>query len=692
MSGSLIPGSDGSGRTLPWRTIALIGMVLPLLAATVLVWATTGRQDNLDRIPVAVVNNDQIVQDPQPMAAGRALAASLTQPSPDQTNLDWTLADTSDAAAGLKSGRYYAVLTIPPDFSKAILSTGTDDPVQGKLQLVSNGAASSTVPFLSQAIASAAATSLGQQSTQAYLGQIYDGFNSIASTNEETASSGQELAQGTQQVAQGAAQLDSGAEQLAAGLGQLSSGARELADGTGSLRTGADKLARGARSLASGADDLDDGIGRLAGSADTLAGRQAGFARDARAVAAGSAKVAAAARRHAAGSRGVALNLRALARICEQQGGSAGFCTAVANARDRAITVADGAVGVADLTAGVAKADARLAAGAEALAAGSRGVADGARALDRAGQKVASGADDVSTGAASLARGATKTDRAADQVASGAASSASAARELASGSASLSSGASSANDSAQQLSQGLDKLAKQSPTYSKDEQKALTTVVSEPVALTSSVQHSAHANGWLIGVVLGIILWLAALLGVLRRDIAHVLRFSATPVSSRRLTMVQVRPAMALALAQGVAVLVALLLLRVGMASPVSFGLLTILAAVTVTLVGLALRWAWATPGSWPSCCSCCCRPRPWATSCRIETAPGPLPTLNELLPLTAYVNAASRLVSGGSVGSLAGSVTVLLVWGLGATLVALMLVRRRRVARAPTLAAAAAA
>ena len=691
MSGSLIPGSDGSGRTMSWRTIALIGIVLPLVAATVLVWATTGRQDNLDRIPVAVVNNDQIIQDPQPMAAGRALAASLTEPSSDQTNLDWTLADTDDAAAGLTSGRYYAVLTIPPDFSQAILSTGTDDPVQGELELVSNGAASSTVPFLSRAIASAAATSLGQQSTQGYLGQVYDGFNTIASSNEQTASSAQELAQGTQQVAQGAGQLDSGTQQLAAGLGQLSSGAGQLADGTDSLRSGADSLAGGARSLASGAGELDNGIGRLAGGAETLAGRQAGFARDARTVAAGSVKVAAAARRHALGSRGIAANLRALALICGRHGAAAAFCAALERAHERAVTVADGAAGVAGLIADVARADARLAAGAEALAAGSRGVADGARALGRAGQQVASGADDLSAGAASLAQGATETDQAAGQLASGAASSSSAARELASGSASLDAGASSADDGAQQLSQGLDQLAEQSPTYSQEEEDALTTVVSEPVTLTSTVDHSDHSNGWLIGVVVGIILWLAALLGVLRRDIAHVLRFSATPISSRRLTMVQVRPAMVLALAQGVAVLAALLLLRIGMASPVSFGLLTVVAAVTFTLVGLALRWAWGNAGSLAFVLFLLLQAAALGNVLPIETAPEPLPTLNGLLPLTVYVNAASQLVSGGSVGSLASSVTVLVVWGLGATLVALALVRRRRVARAPTAVAVAA-
>ena len=76
MSSSLTPEFGEPGHDVPWRSLALVGLVLPLVAAAVLVWATTGRQDNLDRIPVAVVNNDKIIQQPQPMAAGRALAAS----------------------------------------------------------------------------------------------------------------------------------------------------------------------------------------------------------------------------------------------------------------------------------------------------------------------------------------------------------------------------------------------------------------------------------------------------------------------------------------------------------------------------------------------------------------------------------------------------------------------------------------
>ncbi|MEQ6903449.1 YhgE/Pip family protein [Nocardioides sp. YIM 152588] len=211
MSTTDTTGTAPGSRALAWRRLALAGLVLPLLAATVLVWATTSRPDHLDKIPVAVVNNDKIITDPQPMAAGRALAAALTQPSPGQSNLDWVLADTADAAQGLADGDYYAVLTIPEDFSKSILSTGTDDPAQGKLQLVSNGAASSTVPYISEVVASQAAASLGRQSTEGYLGQVYAGLNTLASSTAKAATSGGQLADGTAQLADGAAQLDSGA-------------------------------------------------------------------------------------------------------------------------------------------------------------------------------------------------------------------------------------------------------------------------------------------------------------------------------------------------------------------------------------------------------------------------------------------------------------------------------------------------
>jgi putative membrane protein len=222
-----------------WKRVAALGLLLPLVAASVLIWSASGRQDNIDKVPVAIVNNDKIITGSQPMAAGRSLTAALTHPKSPKKNLLWTLSDKKDAAAGLRSGSFYAVLTIPPDFSSSILSTGTDKPQQGKLQLVSNAAASTTVPYISQAIASAAADSLGEQSTQGYLKNVYGGFNTLASNNSKAASNASQLAGGTSQLSSGATQLDQGAASLASSLAQLSAGAGSLAEGTGSVNSGA---------------------------------------------------------------------------------------------------------------------------------------------------------------------------------------------------------------------------------------------------------------------------------------------------------------------------------------------------------------------------------------------------------------------------------------------------------------------
>jgi len=663
-----------------WVRLAAIGVVVPLLAATILVWATTGRDANLDRIPVAIINDDTIVQHPQPMAAGRTLTAALTEPSTSKPDLDWILTDGEDAKAGLSDGDYYAVLTIPSDFSKSILSSGTNHPAQGQLRLTSNGAASSTVPYISQTIADAAATSLGVQTTQGYLGQVYDGFNQIAHSNQKAASSAAQLASGTDQLATGAKSLDESTDDLASSLGQLSSGAADLSNATGSLRRGAQDVARGSSQLSDGARDLHRGAGRLSRSARTLAGKAGILARTSRQVDHGVGKVAQATDRVARGTELITVNLYVLARVCERAGAGERFCAALTRARDRARRLAGGAVGVSKASAEVAEATTQLAAGATQLASGSRGLAGGAGSLNRASGKLAGSSARVSSGASTVAQGATQVDEAASAVAAGASAAAEGGEQLASGSTTLDSSADSVDQGADQLSRGLAQGASQSPTYSKSQKKSLSSVVSEPVVLSSTVQHTDYGSGWLLALVLGLVLWFAALLGTLGRDLTTVLRHASAPVSSGRLASVQLRSAAGIAVIQAVAVIAALPLLQVSTASAVPLALLTLLAAAVFTLVVLMLRWSLGWLGVSAFVLLFVVQTAALGNVIPIETAPRALQALNGLMPLTAYVNAASQLVSGGHVGSLGSVILVLVVWGIGSVLAAVLVVRHGRI------------
>lgn len=668
-----------ASRRCAWSRRVLVGLLLPGLAAAALVWSTTGRADRVDRIPVAVVNEDQIVTEPTTVAGGRALTASLTDPTDADPRLAWTLTDADDAAQGLRSGEYYAVLTIPEDFSAALVSTAGDQPQSGRITLQSNGAASVTVPYLSQAVVVAAADALGQQSTEGYLKNVYGGFNQIADSNQQAADSAAQLADGTAQLADGAVQLDDGTEELAGGLDALASGAEELQQGAASLSTGAEEVARGSRELTTGSADVARGAGSLARSSGTLADGGRDLARLTGEVARGAEVVGRATDRLAQGSQGLAADLRALRSQCGASGADVAFCARLDRLAVRATAVGAGSRVVDRGVDGLGRATGVVRDETRALAAGQRELARGARDLAAASDRVAAGSRRVADGAVSVAGGATELDAATGSVAGGAASSATAAGELVTGSQTLSSSAGQADSGAEQLSQGLAKGAAESPTYTDDQQTALAGTVSQPVVLSSSVEHAAHDDGWLVAAIVGLVLWLGAVAASLGVDVLGGIRHALTPVSSRRLALVQALPVLGLALAQVAAVLLALAVLGVGMVSALGFGALSVLAAVCFGLVAYTLRLGGGWVGVGVGVLLLVVQLASLGNVLPLETAPAAVQVLNGLLPLTAYVDAASQLVSGGAVASATGAVLVLAAWGTAAYLLAGGVVKRHR-------------
>lgn len=659
--------------------LLVIGLVLPVVAAATAVWTTQDRQQHLERVPVAIVNSDKILSDPQPMAAGRALAASLTDPENADPVLDWQLTEEEDAKAGLARGTYYGVLTIPSDFSSAIVSTGTDTPVRGQLSLVSNAAASATVPYISQQVVAAAAATLGNQSTQGYLKNVYAGFNKIASSNKSAASSAGSLADGTAELSQGADQLSTGAGTLAGSLGELASGAVQLQTGTASLRSGSARLARGSSQLSVGARRMQAGERELARSARELARGTRSVAAGARGLAGGAGRLAASTAQLERGNGILALEMRLAARRCPAAGGSLLFCAALERLAEQSLRLYEGAGAVSAGAAGVARSSTALAGGAGRLASASSKLAGGAESVASSGAELAGSAERLDSGARSVSTGAVSVDEGASALAGGAGSAAQAGSSLASGSESLSSSAAQVDGGADSLSSGLTKEAKQSPTYSDSQQSALEDTVSQPIRLSASTQHSTGTNGWLVALFAGLILWLCALATTFARDPAAVLAHAGGPVSSWRLALAATLPLVALALVQGAVVVVTIRVLGIDLTGAASFTVLCLVAAVCFLLVTLALRLTFARAGIALAVLFLVIQLASLANVVPLETAPRLLQVCNTLLPLPAFADAASQLVSGGSVHSVWQALAVLVAWGAGAHVLAVSALRRRR-------------
>jgi putative membrane protein len=681
------------------RTVALIvvsALILPVLAGALMGWTWSGRAEASDQVPVAIVNEDEIITGDTPMAAGRALTSELVHPDEAEAELGWVLTDADDAQAGLEDGTYYAVLTIPEDFSADVLSVSGDDPQKAELTLETDAGASASTAAVSEAVATAAGDALGRQVTGAYLETVYDGLNDVhdslgtASDGADQVDGGaDQLATATSQSAQGAHDLADGTTSLADGVGSLATGADGVADGAARLATGTDDVADGAAQLNDGTAGLASGAAELARSTQSLASGSTDLADAAASTASGAQEVSGAAADVAAGSDELAGSLTDLAAACPQASQSAQFCAQLTTAAKAGGTVADGAQGVAGGTAsvadgaqGVSGGTASVAEGAQAASAGATSVAQGATDIDQAAGQVASGAsaltgpaDELTSGARTLADGATDATGSASALADGASS-------LADGSDQITQAATSLAGGTGDLAGSLAEGAKSAPQYDDAESEELADVVAEPIALTT--QDAAPEPSAVIAVVgAALALWVGAgaalLVGTdrIRRDALR------STVGTARLLRLVLLPRLGLASVQGLAVTAAVLAFA-PVEDVVGFGLLTVLGSVAFTLVATGLGLWWGKPGKLVLLGLVVLQVCALGLMVPAETAPPVLQAIRSGLPVVAFIEGTASLGTGSGTQPVAVTAAVLAVWalvGLAATAVGV-----RRLRSAPSL------
>lgn len=602
-------------------TLFLIAaLVIPLGAAALLSWSVTDRADRIGEVPVAIVNDDEIVTGDTPMAAGRALSSALVHPEDDTYGLGWTLTNAETAADGLASGEYYAVLTIPEDFSQSVLSVGTDAPVSAEVTLETNPAASAVGALAAQAVTEAATQALGEQVTDAFVTQTISGMNSIA--------------QSLTDAADGAGQLASGAGQLAGGMSTLADSSAQLAGGLSQAATGTQSLATGTAQIASASSTLASSAGQLAAGTSQLAS--------------GSSSVSTAASGVAGGTQQLSSSLASLAATCPGVSSSAQFCASLSASAQAAATLASSAAQTASGAAGTASAAASVASGASQLAAGATKLADGAA-------QVADGAAQAADGVSSAASGASQLSAGADTLAG-------AATELAGGTESL--------------ADGLAEGAAQVPVTSDEDAATLAEVVTTPVEVTTDATSSA--DGWLPATVAALVLWLGSLATLVAGRRVYSRASLDSPASTSRLSWLLLRPRLAIAGVQALVTVGVIGMFGLPLNAAVGFTGVALLAAVCFTLLLSALEAAW---GRWGLLGFGILTAAQAASSAvlPLQTAPPVFSTLNQLLPGTAFTSLAASLAGDPDGSSALGAITVLLVWSLVGVAGVRWGIRRRR-------------
>jgi putative membrane protein len=624
------PVSDANptARRSRWiRRAALATVVLvPLAFAGLFVGALSQSDDALKTIPAAIVNDDSLITQTADdgtetnIFAGRQLVTELT--GGDSTGFDWTITNADDAKEALANGEVYAILTVPSNFSKSIVSIQGDDPVKADFSIRTDDAHSYITGAVAQVVGEGMASAFGAEITQQYIEGIYASIGDVGGSLQDAADGASDLADGADDLTDGAESLSDGLSTLADGTGSASDGASQLSDGVstytdgvGQLSDGLTKLAKGDNALtdiSTGVTDYTKGVTKVSGGLDDLNDVIQAYP-----------------------------TIDAQTKAAMQQ-----LTTGLGTISDSGPALRKGAKdGISAIQSAITQSASgakKLDGGSAALVTGASGLADGLSELDSGATSASDGASTLATGAGKLA------------------------------------------DGAGTLADGLSDGAEQVPSMDDAESAASAEVVADPVTYTVTTDNAVTDVGQAVStffVPLGLWIGALAIFLVLR----PATRRSLVSTAGNRRVVFSTLGRAAIVTAIQAVLLVALLHVAVGvdwslLPATLPFALLVAVAftafhhllsiwlgrgGLVVSLFVLALQLA-ATGGIYP-----------------IELVAPPFQAVSPFLPLTWAVAGLQGIIVGGSTPAVLGAVALLAGLAVVSVLLSLVAIRRSRRAAA---------
>lgn len=483
----------GRGR-LPRAALVAITL-LPLLYGALYLWSFWDPYGRLDRIPVALVNDDRGAT-----ASGEKITAGddITRGLRESEVFDWHEVSDAEARAGVADGSYYLSLTMPSDFSRRIASGSGDAPETSALQVRTNDANNYIVGQISRTVFAEVRTAASTKASRSFLDRIFISFSDIHDATQKAAKGAEKLKGGVSTAKKGSEDLADGLKDAKAGSGELAGGVKKLAKGAGELEKGSRKVSAGTQSLADKVNGaagalgsyLKDNGGTIAGTARLVADSSGAMRNNLDALVKGAPLAATAAHEASA-------DLAEIHRTrCEESDEpDPTACPPLERARTAAADAArvadDVNTLVEDNSGDLTKLDGRLAKlqkQAKALAERAPHLDDDLKTavgkinqLNSGAKKVAKGADELHTGLTGAKKGSTDLDTGVGRLKTGASDLDGGLFKLADGSSDLAVG----------LGDGVEKI----PDYDKNERDLRTEVMADPVQLASRSTHEAPNYG-----------------------------------------------------------------------------------------------------------------------------------------------------------------------------------------------------
>ena len=249
----------------PWMIIILIAIItIPAIYTSVFLGSMWDPYGDADQLPVAVVNHDKkVTYEGKTLQVGDDLVKNLK----DSGSLDFHFVSDKKAEAGLKSGKYYMIISIPENFSKNATTLMDKNPKQMKLTYKTNSGTNYVASKMDDSAMAKIEKSVREKVTETYVKTVFaqiktagSGFQEAADGSGKIESGAKSLKSGTKTLKNGVAALQTGATQLSTGSKSLKLGISQYTNGVSTAQAGSKQLVANNTALTSGVDQLSEGI------------------------------------------------------------------------------------------------------------------------------------------------------------------------------------------------------------------------------------------------------------------------------------------------------------------------------------------------------------------------------------------------------------------------------------------------
>ncbi|PHC45747.1 YhgE/Pip domain-containing protein [Bacillus thuringiensis] len=245
-------------------------LFVPILYAGMFLWAFWDPYEQLDDLPVAVVNLDKgAVFDGKPIEVGKGLVDNLK----DNTSFKWEFVSEKEAKKGMEGRKYYMLVRIPNDFSSNATTLLKDDPKPLNLEYIPN----ESLNFLSSQIGGTAIEKIkGEVSstlTKTYAEKMFDSIQDVSKGLADGAEGASKLHDGSSELHDGSSKVTDGLHTLQGKSGEMKDGVGKLFDGSGKVTDGLYTLQGKSGEMTVGINKLLDGSGQVTAGLYTLQGK-----------------------------------------------------------------------------------------------------------------------------------------------------------------------------------------------------------------------------------------------------------------------------------------------------------------------------------------------------------------------------------------------------------------------------------